>query len=91
VVENTGSLVAVVVRHSHLQQELKVEVLVDLMLVVETHLQIVTNLVKLAIMELQTLVAVAVVVMQMQLTREEEMVVLASFSSLTILDKYLKT
>jgi hypothetical protein len=91
VVENTGSLVAVAVRHSNLQQGLKVEVLVDLMLAAETHLQIVITLVVLAIMELQTLVAVAVVVMPMQLTREEEMVVLASFSSLTILDKYLKT
>ena len=49
---NSGSLVAVVVRHSNLQQGLKVEVLVDLMLAVETHLQIVTNLVKLAITEL---------------------------------------
>ena len=90
-VENIGSVAAVVVRHSNLQQGLKVEVLVDLMLVAETHLQIVMYLVKLAIMELQTLVAVAVVVMLIPLTREEEMVVPVLFSSLTILDKYLKT
>ena len=73
---NSGSLVAVVVRHSNLQQGLKVEVLVDLMLAVETHLQIVTNLVKLAITELQTLAVVQVVVMPIPLTREEVMAVL---------------
>ena len=69
------------VRHSNLQQGLKVEVLVDLMLAAETHLQIVILVVVLVMTEMQTLAVVEVVVMLIPLTGEEEMVVPASFLS----------